>query len=531
LPPHNNKFFLKILIKILIKKFFFLNFVSINRNVSTNRNNGDVMIPDLNTVKDLYEKYDGFLFQKEVAGDIINPIILLKKMDNFAYSFLLESAKTDDKILARYSFIGYDPEEIIKYQNGFLEVGKGEKKETYKLSNPFYYLKKDLSKMVYSNNIGDFKGGFLGFISYECVNYCDVLRKNIKEGDFPVLLLMRVNKFFVYDNYTGKLYASVYINKEKDYYETYRRAEDLINKMIESLFSLDTVKKRTGKVLRVDEDLKREDYINTVSKVKGEIESGEGIQVVISKKYDVYFDSINPISFYRSLRNLNPSPYMFYLKFNDFVLLGSSPETHLKVKDRVGYIKPIAGTYPINKSSVEEDKKKLLSDKKEVAEHLMLLDLARNDLYTCCDPKTVEVEKSFVAEEYSHVLHIVSSVKGVLKEGIHPIELFAKTFPAGTVTGAPKVRAIELIEQYEASPRGFYAGCVGYFGYNSDIDTCITIRSAIVRGNTVTLRAGAGIVYDSIPDREADEVENKLKALFKALDRIKDLEENYVFTR
>ncbi|HOJ49726.1 MAG TPA: anthranilate synthase component I family protein [Spirochaetota bacterium] len=489
------------------------------------------MIPEIDLLKKNFERYESFLFQQEIAGDIVNPIILLKRISSRKYSFLLESAKTDDKILARYSFLGYNPSEIITYENNTLIIEKDKVQEKYITENPFSLLKRKLNKKVFSNNIGDFIGGYIGIISYESVNYMDNLREKIKENTFPIFILLKIDKFFVYDNYTGKLYASFYIEKKNTPEETYKVAEEQIKFMREEIFKIEETKESSGKIIDIKDDLKRDEYIKVVENIKKEIENGEAIQVVISKKYDIYFDKINPVSFYRSLRNLNPSPYMFYLKLDKYTVLGSSPETHLKVKNRIAYIKPIAGTYPIKRETLENDKKKLLTDPKEVSEHLMLLDLARNDLYTCCDHSSVVVEKSFIAEEYSHVLHIVSSVKGKIKDDYHPLDLFEKTFPAGTVSGAPKVRAIELINQYENSVRGFYAGCVGYFSYNSDIDTCITIRSALIKDNVVTLRAGAGIVYDSIPEKEADEVENKLKALFKALERINELEDNYVFTR
>jgi anthranilate synthase component 1 len=269
------------------------------------------------------------------------------------------------------------------------------------------------------------------------------------------------------------------------------------------------------------------EFIERVKEIKEEILNGEAIQVVFSQKY-LLKKKINPVSFYRAIRHLNPSPYLFFLKFKNFVLLGSSPETHLKIKDRKAVLKPIAGTYPVKKD-LTKVKEELLNDKKEKAEHLMLLDLARNDLYQGCEIDSVKVTKAFATEEYSHVVHIVSEVEGRLNKSETPFNLFIKTFPAGTVSGAPKVRAIELINQYEKSSRGFYAGCVGYFGYNGNIDTCITIRSALVEDNQVTIRAGAGIVSDSEPEKELKEVEKKLGAMFKALDLINNIEEEKCF--
>jgi anthranilate synthase component 1 len=206
---------------------------------------------------------------------------------------------------------------------------------------------------------------------------------------------------------------------------------------------------------------------------------------------------------------------MFYLKFGSEVLLGASPEIHLKIREGVATLKPIAGTYPITEN-IEEAKQTLLADPKERSEHLMLLDLARNDLYTCCAPESVVVKEQFVPEVYSHVIHIVSEVEGRIEKGYNPLNLFMRSFPAGTVSGAPKVRAIELIEQYEKSERGFYAGCVGYFGYSGNMDTCITIRSAFVTETETTFRSGGGVVFDSNPEAEFEETKNKLGALLAA---------------
>jgi anthranilate synthase component 1 len=220
---------------------------------------------------------------------------------------------------------------------------------------------------------------------------------------------------------------------------------------------------------------------------------------------------------------------MFYFKFGDEVLLGTSPEIHLKITDGTAVLKPIAGTYRLENGNAESAKDRLLNDPKEKAEHLMLLDLARNDIYTGCDFDSVNVVSSFEAEVYSHLVHIVSEVQGKMSKGVSPMKLFCSTFPAGTVSGAPKVRAMELIDQYEKTPRGFYAGCAGYFSYSQDLDTCIIIRSALVTKESTVIRAGAGIVYDSVPEKEYREVENKLGALFDSLKNIRTLEAKNVF--
>jgi anthranilate synthase component 1 len=245
------------------------------------------------------------------------------------------------------------------------------------------------------------------------------------------------------------------------------------------------------------------------------IADGEAIQIVLSDFLEA--DNIDPFEFYRNLRKINPSPYMYFLKDNGISVVGSSPEIHLRVRDRVATLKPIAGTRKLRPAdNVEEVIESLTHDEKERAEHLMLVDLARNDLSRICQVGSVAVGSFMQPEAYSHVVHMVTDVTGRLKEGTHVFEALRQTFPAGTVSGAPKVRAIEVIDELEEYPRGAYAGCVGYIGFDGSLDMAITIRTAIFEKGRARLQGGAGIVYDSVPEREYDEVMNKLLVLMKA---------------
>jgi anthranilate synthase component 1 len=273
-----------------------------------------------------------------------------------------------------------------------------------------------------------------------------------------------------------------------------------------------------------ESNFEKEQFYNAVKKAKEYIISGDIFQVVLSQCFS-FKTSLDPFSIYRALRTINPSPYMFYLKFADEVIIGSSPETMVKVENRKATLKPIAGTRPRGET-VEEDlklEKELLNDEKELAEHTMLVDLGRNDLGRVCQEGTVKIEKQMKIERYSHVMHIVSQVTGNLKSGKDSIDVFEASFPAGTVSGAPKIRAMEVIEELEPTPRGPYAGAVGYFSFpdeegNMNMDSAITIRSFFLKGDKGWLQAGAGIVYDSVPEREYQETINKLKALFKSLE-------------
>jgi len=338
---------------------------------------------------------------------------------------------------------------------------------------------------------------------------------------------MLMNEFYVFDNRTGRVYAACNAEINGNLEENYETALKRTRKMADEINDFNFDNYTSSDKLNVSKEFSKEEFEKTVNKLKSDIADGELIQCVFSNKYEVK-GNIHPLSFYRSLRNVNPSPYMFYFKMKDKTMLGSSPEIHLKVENCKATLKPIAGTYPVGED-IEKIKTDLLEDEKEKSEHLMLLDLARNDLYTSCDTGSVKVEKSFNAEVYSHVVHIVSEVSGRLRDDKTSLDAFVSTFPAGTVSGAPKIRAMEIISECERSHRGFYAGCAGYISYNGNLDTCITIRSAMVKPDKTIIRAGAGIVYDSVPEKEYHEVEGKLKALFTAIDRIKNLEGENVF--
>jgi len=471
-----------------------------------------MIVPGKEEFLKLSNFYNRITVYREIEGDSITPVILLKMFEKEKELFLFESANLD-KTFSRFSFFGFNPDKVHI-------VKQAVEKED------FAFMKELTAddKVYVDSNFGDFAGGLVGFFSYEAVNGMEVLRKKmLKKDNFPDSVFFEVNKFFVFDNHHFRLYCATSVitsaNPEKAYdfalSET-KKMEDLI---VESTDFNNNVKGNSFDesepvpLMEMDKGL----FIEKVNYLKEQIENGECIQVVLSNKFEVD-GNYSSLDFYRSLRRINPSPYMFYIKINDMVICGSSPETHLKVNNSKALLKPIAGTYALkSENEFDELAKKIKKDKKEMAEHLMLLDLARNDLSTLCVPGSVKVEKSFEVERYSHLIHLVSEVTGELDSDTSPFQLFFKTFPAGTVSGAPKVRAMELINELEPSGRGFYAGCVGYFGYDGSLDTCITIRTALFKENKVIFRAGAGIVFDSDPNSEFLEVSRKLEALFSAL--------------
>ena len=487
-----------------------------------------MIFPDFKTFKEDFKHYDRIPVYREIVGDTFTPIALLRNFSCEENLFMLESANLD-KTFSRYSFFGFNTKEILTFKNSKLYSVKNGKKTEIDI-NPMDYLNNQTKnfKGKYYKQFGDFSGGYVGYFGYEMVNYMGILREKIKEPkNEPLMNLMLIDEFYVFDNHLGKMYACKSADCKGSPEEAYEKALKSTLSMAEKLHGLNFDNFESDENFEIKRDYEEEEFVKHVAHIKDEIYNGEVIQCVFSNQYKIK-GKLNPLSLYRTLRNINPSPYMFYLKFKDEVVCGSSPEIHLQIKDGRAVLKPIAGTYPVG-NNIESIKQNLLKDEKEVAEHLMLLDLARNDLYTTCDTDSVKVTASFIPEVYSHVIHIVSEVQGNLKKDASNLELFMKTFPAGTVSGAPKVRAIELIDKYEKSPRGFYAGCTGYFSFSGNMDTCITIRSAKIKKDEAIFRAGAGIVYDSIPEKEFAEVEGKLKALFKALERIKYMERYNVF--
>lgn len=487
-----------------------------------------MIYPDQNKFAKLAENYSHVTIYREIVGDTLTPIGLLKNFSNRENIFLLESANLD-KTFSRFSFFGINPSEVISLKNGNVNIEKNGKKTRIDI-NPVDYLNNRIENFYgYSDPMfGSFSGGYVGYFGYEFINYTGNLRERLEEPvDEDLIYLMLMDEFYVFDNRTGRVYAACNTKTSGDIEENYNKAVIRSRKMADEINDFNFDNYGSSKNISVSREFSKEEFEKTVNKLKSDITDGELIQCVLSNKFKISGD-IHPLSLYRSLRNVNPSPYMFYFKMKGKTMLGSSPEIHLKVENSKATLKPIAGTYPVGED-IEKIKSDLLNDEKEKSEHLMLLDLARNDLYTSCDTDSVKVGKSFSAEVYSHVVHIVSEVTGNLRDDKTPLDAFVSTFPAGTVSGAPKVRAMELINKYERSPRGFYAGCAGYISYNGNLDTCITIRSAMVEPEKTVIRAGAGIVYDSVPEKEYYEVEGKLKALFTAIERIKNLEGENVF--
>jgi len=482
---------------------------------------GGKMFPDLNRLKKLSEKYSRIPLYREMnisMFDFLSIISSLKDEENFIF---LESSDSTSRA-GRFSYLCFNPvSSVTAYSDHVIVSHSGVESRTEE--DLFTFLKRESAK--YSSpdieGFGDFNGGFTGYISYEAVNHTGILRRKIKSGNLrPVAELLLIDDFIVYDNVLRKFFAStpVYTDRGELNTEVQRASErlDEIEDFIINLISSSKISFLPSRPVDIRMEYSDSDssFLQKVGAVKEGICSGEIIQGVISRRMSVK-NRINPFSFYLKLRDVNPSPYMYFLKFGERFITGCSPETHLRMKGNRMLLKPIAGTAPIpeKRNDRKLGRKNLLRDQKERAEHLMLVDLARNDLSRIAAKGTVSVAEFMKVEDFSHVMHIVSSVKGTMRDGLTAVDAFRETFPAGTVSGAPKVRAIEIIDDLEEHERWAYAGAVGYFGYNRSCDTCITLRTAYFDGDEVFTQGGAGVVFDSVPQNELNEINHKLRAL------------------
>ena len=475
--------------------------------------------------KQLSKEYNLIPIYKEIRADLDTPLSIYLKLAKNSYSFLLESI-TGGENLARYSIIGINPRKIIK-------TGKNEKLGEV---DPLLEVKNEINsyKVPEIKKLPPFTGGAVGYISYDSVSYFeDTVIKN-KKGDLevPESIFLLTESLVVFDHVKQTIFIIVYtkINNDDNSEKTYKKAVENIDKIIEQInkpvpksfnVSLDIEKESSREQLieQYEKNMTKEQYSEAVQKCIDNIYSGEIIQVVFSQRLSKKTEA-SAIDIYRCLRTINPSPYMFMFNFEDFQIIGASPELLIKANNEEISVHPIAGSRPRGKNEKEDNmiSNELISDEKELAEHLMLLDLGRNDVGRVAKPGTVKVTQKMEIEKYSHIMHIVSNVVGKLDKKYDQFDAMRAAFPAGTVSGAPKVRAMQLISELEPEKRGPYSGGVGYFSYNGNMDTCIAIRTLILKDKTVYLQAGGGIVADSIIENEYQETLHKMQALIGAID-------------
>jgi len=467
----------------------------------------------------------------KILADTETPISAFQKIGRDSFSYLLESEEGGDK-LARYSFIGIDPFLIFQSKDIRIEIITKDKKEVHK-ENPILYLRQLFAefKITPIKGLPRFFGGGVGYFGYDMVRFIENLpRKAIDDLDIPDCLLVFAGTILVFDHLTHQLWIIVNISlkiKEISIEVAYDQAIVQIEEVITQLKNSQSpyledqkeVNEKSKSLPQIQSNVTKEEFMSKVKKVKDYILAGDTFQVVLSQRLTRKV-KIPPLKIYRSLRSLNPSPYMYYLNYGEAQVVGTSPEPLVRLTGELVESKPIAGTRPRSKNEIEdaELEKEMLNDEKEKAEHTMLVDLARNDLGRICRSGTVRVRNFMKVEKFSHVMHLVSEVEGEIQPNKDAFDVLEACFPAGTVSGAPKVRAMEIIDELEPNCRGPYAGAVGYIGFNGNMDTCITIRTIIFKGNQAYVQVGAGIVADSIPEMEYRETLNKSKAMLKAID-------------
>ncbi len=464
---------------------------------------------------------------KEILADMETPVSALCKIDNGKYAFLLESVEGGENI-AQYSFLGSNPSIIFWSKNNNVTIIKnGTTEQRKEVNDPIEELRKLMSefKPVNVKGLPRFHGGAVGFVSYDMVRFFEKLPESPNdEIKVPDCFFMITDTILVFDhvNHRIKVVSNAHVNEGKNSVdEAYFSAKEKIDEIISSLKK--PLEYKNSSKGYWDEDavcsnFTKEAYEKVVVSAKEYIKAGDIVQVVPSQRLSVPV-SADAFDIYRALRSINPSPYMYYLKFDDLKIAGSSPEVMVRVENNIVTTRPIAGTARRGGSEEEDEEiaKKLLSDPKEIAEHVMLVDLGRNDVGRVCKYGSVKVDELMIIEKYSHVMHIVSNVTGKLREDKDAFDVLKACLPAGTVSGAPKIRAMEIINELEPSQRGIYAGAIGYFSFSGNSDTAIAIRTVVIKDGKAYVQAGGGIVADSVPENEYYETLNKAKACMKAI--------------
>ena len=474
------------------------------------------MQPSLEEVKKLQSQGNVIPVYKSVIADFLTPVSAFLKLEkDRSNAFLLESVEGGETI-ARYSFLGGDPFMVLRYRDG-QGVQPAEFMQNLRATMERF-------KSVKLPNLPPFTGGAVGYFGYEMVQTTEEIPNTGRDElgiDDAVLMFYKTVLAFDHLRHQIHIISNVIVD------ETKGPIEVQYNKAVEEIGQIESILRsplevppvtRNGKDALVRSNFDKKDYLQAVAKAKEYIAAGDIFQVVLSQRFEVDLPA-SPFDIYRALRIVNPSPYMYFLKMPDTSIVGSSPEMLVKIHDRELEYRPIAGTLPRGKDEAEDDAnaEKLSADEKERAEHIMLVDLGRNDLGRVSKYGSVRVEDLMFIERYSHVMHLVSSLKGELRDDVDRWDALMACFPAGTVSGAPKVRAMEIIDELEPTKRGVYAGAIMYVDFSNNLDSCISIRTLVVRGNKGYIQAGGGLVADSVAENEYQETVNKSRALIRAI--------------
>jgi len=477
-----------------------------------------------NEFQDLSRECTTIPVYKHILADMLTPVAAWVHLSKKAeYAFLLESVEKGNQY-SRYSYVGINPQKILMHKDGHTTIT--ENGESINVTTSFLDLLRETQSkynMVKLPGIPSFTGGLVGYLGYETIAWVeDIPTHNESQLNVPDSVFMLFEDMIAFDHLKGSalVISNVKVDPNRDLKEQFDGAHlrvDAIGELLHSDVDYQTpvrVEQST-----VSSNFDQDSFESAVLKAKKYIKDGNIFQLVLSQRFERQI-SVEPTTLYRALRTINPSPYMFHLKIKDFDIIGASPELLVKVEDGIVEVRPIAGTRQRGETD-EEDKvlaEDLINNEKECAEHLMLLDLGRNDVGRVSEYGSVTIPENMVIENYSHVMHIVSDVKGKLAKDKDSFDALMSGFPAGTVTGAPKIRAMEIIHELEPDRRDIYSGAVGFFDFTGNINTCIAIRTMIMKNGTVHFQSGAGIVHDSDPTKEFDESVNKAKAIMAAID-------------
>jgi anthranilate synthase component I len=484
---------------------------------------------DIHTFAELAaQNYNRIPVCREVLADLDTPLSSYHKLADGKYSFLFESVHGGEK-WGRYSIIGLPCRTVLKVE-GFTATVEtdGVIVERHEVDDPLAFVEefKARYRVPELSEMPAFHGGLVGYFGYDTVRYIEKKLKHSAPQDVigtPDILLMVSDEVLVFDNFAGTIKLIVHADPEQDnaFENTQLRLQQLSSQLQKAPMSLPELDLETGADSITEKDFVssfgEDNFKQAVDKIKGYVLGGDVMQVVISQRLSIPFTAA-PLNLYRVLRNLNPSPYMYFLNFGDFHIVGSSPETLVRLENGKVYVRPIAGTRRRGHNEAEDValEQDLLQDPKEIAEHVMLIDLGRNDVGRVSETGSVELIDKMTIERYSHVMHITSNVCGKLKQGKTTMDVLRATLPAGTLSGAPKIRAMEIIDELESVKRGVYGGAIGYLSWHGNMDTAIAIRTAVIKDQQLHIQAGAGIVADSQPRLEWKETMNKARAVFRA---------------
>ena len=488
--------------------------------------------PNFKTFKNKIKKEKAYVISASLVADLDTPVsAMLRIGENEPYSFLLESVEGGES-KGRYSILGLKPDLIWRCYGNKAEINYNPSKSLSEFSLDSKSTLKSIRSLLKSSKINlpeylpPMASGLVGYLGFDTIKLVENIPSNNPATlNLPDGMFIRPKIMIIFDAVedTMTIITPIYIKNDKinSYEKLYKKScniiNDVVNLLKQPIENKDLKNSNIKKDIKIKSNFKKSEYLKIIKKAKEYIKAGDIFQVVPSQRFEIPFSS-PPFNLYRSLRRLNPSPFLYYLNFNDFSVIGSSPEILVRVRDNKVTIRPIAGTRPRGKDLNEDNilSNELLNDEKEIAEHRMLLDLARNDVAKVTKTGSLNVTEKMIIEKYSHVMHIVSNVEGKKLSKIDYLDALLSGFPAGTVSGAPKIRAMEIIDELEINKREVYGGCVGYFSSNGTMDTCITLRTAIIKDNKMYVQAGGGIVADSNPIDEYNETVNKAKALFAA---------------